>query len=667
MKTSAWKWLVASALMAPLLWGQAHGAGLMKAKGAEGTGLRIVEHHVNVVINNGFAKTEVDQTFANDTDADIEGLYTFPLPKQSSLSEVSLWINGQETIGEVLEKAQARKVYEDQLAKGNETALAEKNDFKTYDVRLGRIKAGMTSRVRLVYYQPVDIDLNVGRYLYPLAEGNVDDARIPFWSVDDKVDGPFTFDLELKSAFPVKDVRLPGFEAAAAVTRQTNAAESANGDVYRVALHSAEASALNRDIVLYYRLDDSAPARVELVPYRADANKEGTLMVVVTPAADLKRIAEGTDWMFVLDKSGSMAGQKIAALADGVARSLGKMSPNDRFRIITFDSGARDMTGGYVAATPENVQSWITRVKALQGDGSTALFAGLELAYRALDADRTAAIILVTDGVCNVGPTEHAAFLKLLRQYDIRLFTFVIGNSANQPLMDRLAEDSGGFAMNLSDSDDIYGRLVQAKAKILYECMHDVRLTFRGEKVHDLTPAKVGNLYQGQQLVMFGKFSGSGPVELELRARISGEDKTWTCTATLPDQDVRNPEIERLWALSAIDDRMKEIRENGESEALRKSVAGLGTAYSLVTDYTSMVVVRDDVAEAHGIQRVNADRVARERQAQAVRAAAPVQNYRVDNGGTFRGGRAANVGSGPVGPLFVIGAAWLALRRRKAA
>ncbi len=187
-------------------------------------------------------------------------------------------------------------------------------------------------------------------------------------------------------------------------------------------------------------------------------------MLVVTPAADLKRISEGTDWTFVLDVSGSMGGHKIATLAKGVGRVLGKMDPNDRFRIVTFNNSAADFTGGYIRATPEAVQQWIASVKGLQAGGGTNLFAGLEKAYHRLDDDRTSAVILVTDGVTNVGHTEHRAFLKLLKTYDIRLFTFVIGNSANQPLLDRLARDSGGFAMNLSDADDITGRLIQARA-----------------------------------------------------------------------------------------------------------------------------------------------------------------------------------------------------------
>ncbi|OGV68839.1 MAG: VWA domain-containing protein [Lentisphaerae bacterium RIFOXYB12_FULL_65_16] len=646
-------------------------AGLLKVKGQGDDGLSIRSHQASVVIDNGFARTEVDQVFANAAATDLECFYTFPLPKQASLSELSLWIDGREVLGEVVEKEKARKIYEEEKAKGNDTALAEKNDYKTFDILVGRIPARSEARVRLVYYQPLEIDMGVGRYVYPLAEGNVDDNRVPFWDVADKVDSGLQFHLELKSAFPVKECRVPGFEQVAAIQPVTGA-EGERGH-FTVDLNLAEGARLDKDVVFYYRLDETVPARVELVPYRATPQEDGTFMVVVTPAADLKRIAEGSDWVFVLDKSGSMSGEKIGALADGVARVIGKMSPNDRFRIITFDSRAADFTGSFVPATEANVKEWTGRVRQLQGDGSTALFDGLTLGYRCLDADRTSAVILVTDGVCNVGPTEHSAFLKLLRSYDIRLFTFVIGNSANQPLMERLAKDSGGFAMNISTGDDIYGRLIQAKAKVLNECLHDVRLKFHGEKVYDLAPAALGNLYYGQQLVMFGRFRGDGPVQVELAAKISGEEQTWTCTAELPQQDTDNPEIERLWALARIDDVMEEIREKGESNGLVKKVVDLGVDYSLVTDYTSMVVVREEVFENQGIARNNAARVSRERQAQAVRQQAPARNYQVDNtpanppGGAFRGLPAPSIGggSGPVGPAFLVLLAALGLARKR--
>ncbi len=655
----------AAAFVAAALAPVAHAAGLLKAAGGRDTGAHIKSHHVEVTLNNGFAQTVVDQVFGNRADTDFEACYTFPIPKAASLSELSLWIGGQEVLGEVVEREQARDIYERQVQQGKETALAEKNDFKTFDISVGRIRAGEETRVRLVYYQPLVIDLNVGRYLYPLAEGGTDEERVAFWETDDRVHEAFSFRLKFKSAFPVKEVRLPGYDQVAQVT---SAAAGENGTVYDVLIEAQEGGAtLSRDIVFYYRLDDAVPARVELIPYRASPEAAGTFMAVITPAADLARIAEGTDWIFVLDRSGSMSGGKIQTLADGVGKVLGKLSPNDRFKIVTFNNSARDETRGFVTATPEHVQFWIERVRGIRADGGTALFDGIAEAYRGLEADRTSAVILVTDGCCNVGPTEHAAFLKLLRQYDIRLFTFVMGNSANQPLMDRLAKDSGGFALNVSDADDIVGRLLQAKIQVLHECLHDVRLDFDGEKVRDLTPAAFGNLYIGQQLVVFGRYTGHGPVTLKLSAKVSGQPREWLCNAVLPETDAANPEIERLWALSAIDERMEKVREEGESGKLREQIVELGTAYSLVTDYTSMVVLDDEAAEEAGVQRLNRQRVQTERVAQQQRAAAPVQSYRVDNGATFQNRSSPGLGTGPVGPLFVILAGWLARRKRQAA
>jgi len=188
--------------------------------------------------------------------------------------------------------------------------------------------------------------------------------------------------------------------------------------------------------------------------------------------------------------------------------------------------------------------------------------------------------------------------------------------------------------------------------------------------VKDLTPARPGSLYMGQQLVVFGRYTGHGEVDVELTARISGQPQTWRCKAELPLVDTDNPELERLWALSAIEEQMEVIREKGETDALRRKVVDLGKEFSLVTDYTSMIVLREDEMEAEQIQRKNLPRVERERQAQQVRDAAPVKSYRTDqssgNGGMFGGGSAPGIGSGPVGPFFVALGWWLNRRKRAA-
>ena len=275
----------------------------------------------------------------------------------------------------------------------------------------------------------------------------------------------------------------------------------------------------------------------------------------------------------------------------------------------------------------------------------------------------------MTDGVANVGPSRHSDLLNLHRRHDFRLFTFVIGNSANQPLLEALARESGGFAMNVSNSDDIIGRILQAQAKVMHDSIVDTRIEFDGQAVSAVTPESIGNLYIGQQIVLFGRYPSAGGIDIKMTGKINGRERQWICRAVLPETDTDNPELERLWAQSAIAEHMQKIRDTGETRALREQIVALGTRYSLVSDYTSMVVVEDDEMEKESLARSNTQRVARERKAQQARNGQPVKNYRADDpaadGGMFNNHSAPGIGSGPVGPLFLVMACWLRRRSKR--
>ena len=115
-----------------------------------------------------------------------------------------------------------------------------------------------------------------------------------FWTTNAKVENTFSLNLELKSAYPVQDVRMPGFETAAQIN---NVAEGH----YNVQMQLTDAK-LTRDFIFYYRLQDELPGRIEVIPFRDDPAKSGTFMMVITPGLDLKPlVTEPTIalfWMF---------------------------------------------------------------------------------------------------------------------------------------------------------------------------------------------------------------------------------------------------------------------------------------------------------------------------------------------------------------------------------
>jgi Ca-activated chloride channel family protein len=653
----AWLVVVASLLLAS----SAGAAGTLTPVGSPDAPIQIREHHAQIVINNGFARTEVSQTFFNPNPTDLEGIYAFPVPRSASLSEVTIFIGETEIQGEVIEKSEAERIYQEERDQGNDAGLASKNGYQTYEFRVSPVRAQDETRLRFVYYQPLEIDTSVGRFVYPLEEGGTDEIAKSFWVPNTQVEGVLSVDLELKSAWPIDDVRVPGFEGQAVVT-QLEAGH------YQVHLERQGAK-LDRDFLLYYRLQDGLPGRVEVIPYRDDPSEPGTFMMVVTPGLDLQPITGGADYAFVLDVSGSMAG-KIQTLAHGVSKALGELDAQDRFRIVTFNDNDRELTRGWTPATPENVARFIREVEALQANGSTNLYAGLSRALKDLDADRATSVVLVTDAVTNTGVVDPARFHELMKQYDVRLFGFLMGNSANWPLMRLISDASGGFYAQISNADDVIGQILLAKSKITHEALHDAEFKIRGVKTFETTGEVVGKIYRGQQLVLFGRYEGAGTATLTLDARLTGQDKTYTTSFEFPERDTDNPELERLWAMSRIEE-IETLADTGllDWEESRDAIRDLGVGYQLVTDETSMLVLSDASFDRHGIERRNRQRIAVEHQAQAQRHGQPVRSHRVDQQQPMFRVPAPSIGGGAIDPLtgtiaLGLGALALASRRR---
>jgi len=651
----------------------AFSAGLLTPTQSNLPALEIRDHEVTVTIEDGYAITQVDQMFHNPHSQDLEARYSFPVPEHGSVAEMTLWIDGKPVTGEVLEKKKARQVYEEEKKAGRDAGLTEKDSYKTFEAMVSPVRAGKDTQVRLVYLQPAHIDTGIGRYVYPLEEGGVDEEKLAFWTANDKVTNKFNFNLKIKSAYPVDAVRVPNngnatikqqsagewnvtigqqtSKTVAANLTQSNASDDAvkkssvtpgtvstNHPLERGnsqpavnfnPQQSQAAYTLDKDLVVYWRHKPGLPGSVDLVTYKPDANERGTFMMVVTPGEDLKPINKGKDWVFVLDISGSMQG-KFSTLADGVQRTLKKMRADDRFRIVLFNNQASDLTPGYINATPNMIKYYSDKVAAIQPNSGTNLYQGLANGIKHIDADRTSAIVLVTDGVANVGETHQRKFIELIKQKDIRLFTMIMGNSSNRPMLEAMTRESGGFAISISNSDDIVGQILKASSKVTHEALHGVKVKISGVKTADITPQKIGSLYRGQQLVLFGHYWGDGQAKVEINGKISGQPKSYQTSFNFPSSSNENPEIERLWGYASIEDMIEEINNFGEKADIKQAIVDLGVEYGLVTDYTSMVVMRDEVFATRKIERSNKQRLAVEHAAQQQRQARPATPRRVD-------------------------------------
>lgn len=620
--------------------------------------LRIIDHDLDVVIQNGFARTEVTQVFRNDTGAPLEATYSFPLPREASLSEMKVRVGEHTLRGEVVATQRAVAAYEDAKRTGEDAALATKDGHRAFVFQVAQVPASAHAVVSFVYYEPLQIDTGVARYVYPLEAGGNDDGG-SFWT-NAEPDGDLSVSIEVKSAWPVGDVRMPGWGAAATVDQP----ESGHVAISAVLPDDA----MDRDLVLYYKLADDLPGRIEVIPYRPGPGAQGTFMAVVTPGMDLQPLDHGWDFVFVVDTSGSMA-HTMATVADAIAQVLPELRPEDRFRVVAFGNSAHELVP-WTPATEVGVSAALAKVKTLQAQGGTDLYAGLSAGLDGVDADRATALVLLTDAVANSGEVRPERFTAMLDRADLRVFCFMMGNSGNWPLLNAISDASGGIATGVSTGDDIVGQVLLAKSKMTHEALHGAEFTIGGAEIHGVTSGALGKVFRGEQLVVFGRYDEPGTATLTLEGRITGEPVRYETTVELPAVALDNPELERLWALRSIENAGIE-RDRGRltPAAAADLTQRLGVQYQLVTDHTAMIALTDGGFSERGIERKNQARTQLEHEAQARKAAQPAPSYRADAQRPSFPGSAPSVGGGgaldPISGGLALGLGALALWRKR--
>ncbi|MEZ5978832.1 MAG: VIT and VWA domain-containing protein [Planctomycetota bacterium] len=666
LRTAASLPLLAALLLAPAALGAPpdEGAGLV-LPGTNSSPFTIRDHAVVVEIEGNVARTEVSQTFVNRESRATDAIYRVPVPIGAGLGEMEIALGDRVLEGEVLRIDEARAIYDEERSVGRTAGLARETKARVFEFEVANVPPHGEVSTRYVTYEPFEYDSGLGRYLYPLENGGTDEGARSFWSGGTAVAQNFSFRLRLRTNWPIVDVRAPGYASELAVDRE----EDGTVDVSI----QRSGAALDRDVVVYWRLADDLPGRMELVPYRDDEHSPGTFVLTVTPGVDLAPLDGGSDYVFVLDTSGSMEG-KLGTLVSGVLEATRRLDEDDRFRVVAFSERARDVCGGLRHATRAEVARAVERVGGLVATGATNLHAGLELALDGLDADRATSLVLVTDGVANEGVVDPARLDALVRSHDFRFFGFLLGNSANWPLMRAIADATGGTYVQVSNADDVYGQIVLAASKVTHQALTDAELVIEGVRTFDTGLGHFGKVFRGEQLVVLGRYEGAGPAHVELRARVTGRDEVYACDFTFPAVDRSHPELERMWAMDRIH-RLRAAQALGDEIVSREShdaIVDLALAYQLVTEGTAMVVADDAAFAAHGVERRNRDRVDAERAASIARAAAPVRDDRIDTSAPAFPGRAPRAldssrsGGGDLG-AFGLGAAallLLAARRR---
>ncbi len=581
-------------------------AGLLISTDPFGGVLEIEEHSVEVTINNGIAVTEVTQVFRNTENRVVEALYTFPVPHNASVANFSMWIDGEEMVGEVVEKERARRIYDSYKQQRKDPGLLEQKDYKTFEMRIFPIPPGAEQRVQVAYYQELQVDNDWATWVYPL-------ATVTRPGIDSRVHGRFALNLDIRSEIPILELESPSHRDELVVAPHSKYLQQASLE--------AAGGSLARDVVIAYRLSRPRTG-IDLITSNPDG-EDGYFLLTLTTGEELKALDRGMDYVFVLDISGSMDEDgKLAQSRGSIGAFLEELGTEDRFEVLTFNVTSETLFSELKPAEGQNLATAQSFLISRRAKGGTTLRPALEMAYGYKDPDRPLNVVLLSDGMTE--ERERAALLRAIeeRPAGTRVFAIGVGNEVNRPLLEQLAEDAGGLAAFLSRGDDAQRNARAFRRKLLRPAASNVEITFEGGSTYDLTPQRLPSLFHGSPLRLYGRYRNAGPVTVRLSADVGGERLEQTAELVLPAEEGDNPEIERMWAWHRVQRLLKKADRTNGRAAVKDEIVRLGEGFSIVTEYTSFLVLENDAEYRRWkLERRNALRLERDRRHQrALRA-----------------------------------------------
>src|SRR5882757_9501838 len=536
--------------------------------------LEVTSHHVNVAIDGQVAITSIDQEFYNPNDQRLEGFYMFPVPKGAHIDKFSMEIGGKTVDAELLPADKARGIYEDIVRKMRDPALLEYAGRDLFKVRIFPIEPRSRKPIKISYTELLRSDAGTVTYLYPLSTEKFSARPIKNLSMK----------IELKSAEPLASIYSPSHK----VEIKRDGANRA------VIGYESKDEKPDTDFQLVYS-SDTRDVGLRLITYKPDGD-DGYFLLLAAPTVSNETKPAAKDVVFVVDTSGSMAGAKLQQAQKALRFCVENLNADDHFEIVRFSTESEPLFRELVPADSDHRKRANGFIDDFKPIGGTAIADALQsaLKVRPDKSDRPFVVIFLTDGLPTVGPRNPDEIVANIKKASgVRIFSFGIGSDVNTQLLDQIAEGTRAFSQYVLANEDLELKVSNFYTRIKEPALTNVKLDLAGGvRTAKMNPADLPDLFKGDQLVVAGRYSGSGEVEAKLTGMANGREQAFNYKVKFNDSS--NDYVARLWATRRVGFLLDEIRIHGETSELRDEATDLARRFGIVTPYTAYLIVEDE-------------------------------------------------------------------------
>jgi len=579
-------WLLLATLKSQVAWGDEFptdlGAGMLLMQSATGFDPAApLATDVRISIAGVVARVTVAQQFRNTGDTTVEAVYAFPLPDDAAVDRLSMRIGERVIEGEIREREQAERIYSEARDAGQRASLLTQATPNLFTTAVANIGPGESIDITIEYLQTARYDAGELSLRFPM-------TLTPRYGEGDTPEqqrgAGFTATPPTTNEATLRVILAPGVPLAEVGSRHHEVRVVRDADRY-VLDTLAPRVPMDRDFVVAWRPQvGSTPVLAALTETQGDTTYA---LLMILPPADMHAYrAQPRELIYVIDTSGSMAGQSIEQAKAALKDALGRLSSADRFNVIEFNSTTSSLYGTPMPLTTASYAEALRWVEGLAADGGTEMAPAIHAALtQSATPGYLRQVIFLTDaGVAN----ETELFTAIKQELgQARLFTIGIGAAPNSYFMRKAAQFGRGTYTHIGDTAAVAGAMQALFDKLEQVALTDVLVDW--PDAVELYPHQAPDLYAGEPIVMAASFATQGdrPLSVEAFGRVDGVQ--WSQRATAQASTL--PGIATLWARRkieyAIDSRVAGVNE----DLIRKIVVDVALEHGLVSPYTSLVAV----------------------------------------------------------------------------
>mgnify|MGYP002551699893 CR=1 FL=1 len=517
-----------------------------------------------------FGSFEIEQVYKNNTKDILEVGYTFPIVETATVVGFEINVGDRILKGKCKEKGEAKKEYQKNIVKGNSAYMMEQETANIFKISVGKIDRDEEVIVKIQYIDKFEIIDNKIQVLMPTLVTPRYKSNITDKLVYGKVDYTIDFNINISKSLNRKSIYCPSHKINVIDEDKTERVEVLDYDLSKdFKLQIELKSELSSNAITSKTRDENDMIYLSFMPEILDSYEDSE-----------------KEYLFIIDVSGSMMGEKLDETKKAVIECLKQLDVGDRFNIIPFESEFEAMNIKSIEYNEENMKKAIRYINKLEPLGGTEILDPIKFALYEKNKDKI--VLLFTDG--QVGNEDEIIRFVENNVNRSRIFPFGIDTNVNSSFIKQLAKAGNGKAELIQPNEKIDDKIIRTFARIQTPLLEELTIDYGNNRVIDeIREEKC--LFNYEFFNVFAKIEKLQD-DIQLKGKILDKEYVWKVNKeSIDNTDV---DLEVLFAKQEMDRLEEYIRNTYDDEKIenyKKMIIELSEKYNINSKYTSFITV----------------------------------------------------------------------------